>query len=74
LTLYFTSDREGDNDLWGTSRPNLGSPFASPQNLGSVNSAGSDLDPALTPDGLELFFSSDRSGSQQLWRSLRTCR
>jgi TolB protein len=52
------------------------SPWSSPQNLGaSVNSAANEQHPALSPDGLSLYFSSDRSGGAggfDLWVSRRS--
>ena len=75
LTLYFASDRVVplDMDLWVATRPDTDSPFGTPQPLVELNTGEQDLDPALTPDGLELFFSSTRNGAAQLFRSTRVC-
>ena len=44
--------------------PLVYSPWSAPQNLESVvNSASNDQHPALSPDGLSLYFASDRPGS-----------
>ncbi len=61
-SLYFYSDREGGfggYDLWVTHRGE--SCWLPPQNLGSaVNSPYNDYGPAVAPDGLTLFFASNR--------------
>jgi Tol biopolymer transport system component len=74
-TLYFASNRfpDGDMDIFVAVRPDRGSPFEEAQNLAVVNTPGIELDPALTSDGFELFFASDRSGTMQLYRSARLC-
>ena len=76
LTLYFESQRPdgrvGGTDLWMASRDRPDMPWNAPVNLGeTINSRGHDLSPALSPDGLRLFFSSDRSGSYDIWMSTR---
>lgn len=75
LTLYFASDRivPLDMDLWVATRPDLESPFEEPQPLQQLNTNEQELDPALSPDGFELFFSSTRNGAAQLFRSARIC-
>ena len=75
LTLYFASNRfaDGDMDIFVAVRPDRDSPFEEAQNLAVVNTPGIELDPALTADGFELFFASDRSGTMQLYRSARLC-
>src|SRR5262245_50871362 len=53
-------------------------PWSAPVNLGSVvNTAASDQHPAISPDGLSLYITSNRPGSvgsQDLWVSQRTTR
>ena len=75
LTVYFASNRfaDGDMDIFVAVRPDRDSPFEEAQNLAVVNTPGLELDPALTADGFELFFVSDRSGTMQLYRSARLC-
>lgn len=76
LDIFFASSRSGGQgslDIWLASRPDTASDFSAPVNLQVVNSTGLDLDPALSADGSELFFSSSRSGTQQLYRSVRGC-
>jgi formylglycine-generating enzyme required for sulfatase activity len=84
LTLLFCgrSDPFGDgtylpvaSNLWMTTRRSVDQPFDEPAKVGpQVNSAYSDERPYLTPDGLSLFFSSDRPGgvgSGDIWVSHR---
>ncbi len=66
--LYFHSSREsgvGGLDIWVSSWVN-GEWFA-PENVGTVNSAGDEGWPALSPNGNELWFSRDYA----VWRSKR---
>ena len=66
LTLYFFSNRAGGfggYDLYASRRD--GSNWTSPKNLGDeVNSPANEFDPAVAPDGLDLFFASDRAGAK----------
>ena len=78
LTLWFASNRTGPNkgvDLWTTSRKDLASAWAAPQNLGAnVNSGADDLRPTVSDDGLTLLFHSTRPigvGSSDLWMTTR---
>ncbi len=77
-TLVFSSDRSGGRggeDLWMSGRPDPGSPWGEPENLGTVvNSAHKDGSPCLSWDGLTLLFVSNRpdgQGSTDLWMSTR---
>jgi hypothetical protein len=66
LELYFGSRRSGGHgasDLWVTTRPTRSAPWAMPENLGpTINTPDMDNLPWMTPDGLELYFSSNRPG------------
>ena len=66
LTLYFNSWRAGGfgkNDIWVTTRRSREESWQPPVNLGStVNTADLEWGPAPSPDGLTLFFQSDRPG------------
>jgi hypothetical protein len=54
-------------------RPDRSGAFGAPANVAEVNSNGSEIDPAITADGRELFFSSVASGSREIWRAIREC-
>jgi hypothetical protein len=63
-SLYFTSNRPGglgDYDLWVTSR--AGDGWTAPVNLGPrVNTRYDETGPGPTPDGMLLYFASNRPG------------
>jgi Tol biopolymer transport system component len=75
LTLFFASDRlvEGQMDLFVATRPDAAASFGTPEPLAQLNTDSDELDPQLSPDGLELFFASSREGSFQLFRAAREC-
>jgi len=61
LELYFAAyDRSGGfggGDIWVSTRETPDSPWQEPVNLGSnVNSGGSQVEPSISSDGLELYF------------------
>jgi hypothetical protein len=77
LTLYFNSDRAGglgSYDIWVATRPDLGSPFGTPENVAELNSDLAEAGPHLTADGLTIYFSSNRPGtvgSNDIWVATR---
>jgi hypothetical protein len=74
LTLYFSSDRlNGTQDLFVTERPDPTSPFAPPVPLATLNTSTYDeRDPWVSPDGHEIYFTSDRTGgSLQIFHATR---
>jgi len=61
LTLYFSSNRAGGPggfDLFVATRDDVASPFAEPMRL-SISTSGEEFSPALTSDGLSLYFTYD---------------
>ena len=81
LSLIFTSDRpggQGNTDLWESKRATVENPWGSPVNLGpTVNSASEELSQCVSPDGLELYLSSDRPGGNgglDIWVATRATR
>jgi streptogramin lyase len=59
LTLYFGSNRPGGAggaDLYVATRSSSSSSFTTPQQLGGVNTAGTELWPRVTHDGLTLYY------------------
>lgn len=76
LTLYYATDfgnATSNYDLWMATRPDTTSPFSNPTPMTALNSPGTDTNVMLSPDGGELFFSSTRGGTEQIWRSVWQC-
>ncbi len=76
LAIYFSSDRPGgmsDHDLYTATRPDTQSDFGTPVSLADLNSNSDDVDVALSSDGAEIFFTSERSGDMRIYRALREC-
>jgi len=71
LELYFGSwrpDGYGSWDLYVSTRATTNDPWGDPVNLGTaVNSPGQDSLASLSPDGLLMFFTSDRPGGFGQW-------
>jgi Tol biopolymer transport system component len=76
LEMFFSSSRPGtlgSLDLWVSTRSSTTEPWSIPMNLGAtVNSASMDARAALSFDGTELHFQSNRAGSLDFYRSTRT--
>jgi hypothetical protein len=66
LELYFIANRPGgygDWDLWMASRATVNDNWGTPVNLGpTINTADRENAPCVSPDGLLLFFGSNRPG------------
>jgi hypothetical protein len=64
LRLWFVSNRDGvGRHMFETTRPDRGSPFASAVAHSELQAgAANDLGPTLSTDGLELYFTSNRTG------------
>lgn len=74
--LYFHSDRPGGFggfDLWMCRRDSVDSEWNAAENLGEViNGTGDDDSSFITPDGLNLYFTSDRDDeNRDIWMSVR---
>lgn len=75
LSLYFTSDRGGDFDIWVTRRSRPGCPWGPPVNIGApVNTDAIEGESRFSRDGTLMFFASNRPGSlgRDIWVSRRT--
>jgi WD40 repeat protein len=77
LVAYFASDRAGGlggMDLYRAARATATDPFSAPALVAGLSTGANDAAPQLTADGLELFFVSDRNGSDtQLFRVTPIC-
>lgn len=66
LELFLESDRTGGagaGDLYVATRQSVTDMFSPPINLGVLNTAGDDVTPSISSDGLTLVFSSRRPGA-----------
>jgi len=73
LTLFFNRSPgagESTGDLFVARRPSVSEPFAPAVPLSSVNTSDDERDPWLSPDGKQLYFSSDRGGTLSIYRAL----
>ncbi len=77
LEIYFTSNRTGSigkNDTWVAKRTHVDEPFGTPELAPTVNSSSEESSPAISPDGLTLWFGSNRAGGMggmDIWVSTR---
>ncbi|MCX5644316.1 MAG: discoidin domain-containing protein [Phycisphaerae bacterium] len=71
LELYFTSSRPGgygDSDIWVTTRATVNDNWGLPVNLGpTVNTSFQENWPGISPDGLVLFFGTNRTETMGTW-------
>jgi hypothetical protein len=74
LEIYFTSERNGDGDVWFARRGSLFVSFNAPTPIAELNTAVFETSSAISADGLTLWFGSDRPGgvgSTDIWVSSR---
>jgi Tol biopolymer transport system component len=76
LTLMFGSNRASDaglNDLFMASRAAASVDFSNASPISILNTSGfSDEQPFVLPDGSEIYFASNRTGSFELYRAFAT--
>ncbi|MBS0619731.1 MAG: OmpA family protein [Spirochaetes bacterium] len=63
--LFFSSDRlggHGGDDIWYSERDTATGKWGEPVNAGSINTAASEVTPAIHADGITLYFSSNQAG------------
>jgi Tol biopolymer transport system component len=58
--IYFTSDRDGFNDIFIATRAGIAGPFGTPVAVAELNSGYGDYMGALRGDGLEIFMGTSR--------------
>jgi hypothetical protein len=61
----------GEYDIWTASRPDRNSPFGNVRNLTEINTSAYEQGPFVSPDGLKLYFSSNRNASSQIFMATR---
>lgn len=81
LELYFCAKRDGGlgrEDIWVARRDDAGEDFGAPELVETVSSSARETAAALSPDGLTLWFASDRadeaSGDMDVWSATRASR
>lgn len=63
LELFFTSGRGSDSaDVWTARRTSTQDPFAAPALVSEISTSSFETSPAVSLDGLTLYYGSDRSG------------
>lgn len=63
--IFFSSDRpggRGGDDIWFSELDTSTGKWSAPQNAGNINTAASEVTPAIHADGITLYFSSNRAG------------
>jgi Tol biopolymer transport system component len=78
LEIFFTSEREGGPaDVFVATRAERGLPFGPAERVDVASSPGIETSPAVSADGLTLWFASDRPGGQgalDIWVATRAAR
>jgi Tol biopolymer transport system component len=78
-TILFASSRPGGagmSDLWTSTRPDPGAAFGAPEPITELDTSSDELSPALSSDGLTIYFRSTRAGGaggEDLWSAMRSC-
>jgi hypothetical protein len=75
LELYFMSTRSGTRDIWVSRRGSAETAWGSPTLVAELSSSGSDWAPAVSLDGLTIWFATDRGAAEgHIWRARRASR
>jgi hypothetical protein len=79
LVVYFSSDRNGNWDIFTASRSSMTSPFSTPVTVTEVSPpTTADTSPFITPDGLTLYFVTNLAPTGQadfnIWMTIRSSR
>lgn len=71
LTLYYASGPGGSRDLFVATRATLADSFTTGTRIDELNTPSNDSDPWVSPDGREIYFTSDRDGALRIWHASR---
>jgi hypothetical protein len=74
LTVAFAQPVDGGSHLFIARRDSVLQSFSNATELAELNSPSYDGDPFISPDGLTLYFSSDRAGPARIYRATRSAR
>jgi len=73
LELFMSSNRNAANgfDLYVAQRASLADAFSTPQPIAELDTPANEADPWLSEDGHYLVYSSDQSGSTEVYEAWR---
>jgi Tol biopolymer transport system component len=71
LTLFWSSDRSGNADVWQAQRSSTSAPFGNVMPVVSVNTSGPDAPSDVSEDGCRLYITSTRSGRTGIYVATR---
>ncbi len=75
MELYFMSTRAGTKDVWTSRRTLQTDPWGAPTRVVELDSTGDDWAPAVSLDGLTIWFATDRAGGVgKIWQATRATR
>jgi Tol biopolymer transport system component len=78
LEMFFTSERNGGPaDIFVAERSERSAPFGPAERVAALSAAGVETSPAVSADGLTIWFASDRAGGQgdlDIWVATRDAR
>lgn len=60
LEIFFFSDRNGEPDIWRSTRDAVNAPWEPPQQVAELNSVDVEQNPAISRDGLRIWYYSRR--------------
>jgi hypothetical protein len=60
LELFFNTTRAGNGDIWRSSRASLADNWDAPTSVSELNSSARETNPVIAPDGLKIWFRSNR--------------
>jgi hypothetical protein len=69
LEIFFFSDRNGDEDLWKSTRESIDAAWDEPMLVQELNSDKLDQNPSISRDGLRIWFSSNREPAGNYYAS-----
>jgi len=74
LLMFYVSNRVPGQQyaIWSANRASVTDPFANTALVPELDSAADDFDPSISPDGLTIYFDSDRGIDQQIWTASRS--
>ncbi|HEX7843017.1 MAG TPA: hypothetical protein VF469_36340 [Kofleriaceae bacterium] len=70
LLIFSILQTSGNDDLWYATRASAADDFGQPVQIPTINTSGSEVDPILSDDGCELYFSStQRDGKHHIFHA-----